>query len=162
MKSLIVYSSRTGNTYKLAHAFWQGIPGDKQIYSAEATPDPSLFDFVALAFWLNDGKPDQKSMQYLAKIGSKPLFLMATHGSAKGSAMVENALGHAKGLTSKAMIVGTYTTQGRVSPLVIERYTSMPDPPAWIADACAAESHPSQQELDELKAIAARISSTYQ
>ena len=47
MKSLVVYSSQTGNTRKLAEAVFEGLTGDKALYPVEEAPDPSGYGFIA-------------------------------------------------------------------------------------------------------------------
>ena len=76
MKSLIVYSSQTGNTRKLAEAVFGALPGEKALYPVDEAPDPSGYGFIAFGFWIMQGKPDPKSSEYLAKIGEKSLFLL--------------------------------------------------------------------------------------
>jgi len=78
MKSLVVYSSQTGNTRKLAEAVFEILTGDKALYPVDEAPDPSGYGFIAVGFWLMGGKPDPKSSEYLGKIGKKPLFLLRT------------------------------------------------------------------------------------
>ena len=62
MKAMVVFSSQTGNSYKLAKAFWEGLTAEKkQIFSIDAVPDPELYDLVAVSFWLKGGQPDPKA-----------------------------------------------------------------------------------------------------
>ena len=98
MKSLIVYSSQSGNTQKLAQAVYETLTGEKEMYTVSEAPDPAGYDFVALGFWLKTGKPDPKSTEYIGKIGKKPLFLFATHGAAAGSDHALKAMNHARSL----------------------------------------------------------------
>lgn len=68
MKSLVVYSSQSGNTKKLAPAVYEFIADPKDMSAAGEAPDPAGYDLIALDFWLQGGKPDFKSEAY---IGSK-------------------------------------------------------------------------------------------
>jgi flavodoxin len=161
MKSLVVYSSQTGNSYKLAKAFWEGLPGtqkDKRLCSIDAVPDVKDYEFVALSFWLKGGKPDPKAEAFLPKVGAKPLFLLATHGAAKGSSHAAKGLEAAKELAPQAKITGTYSCQGEVAPAVLEMAQSKPEPPEWLADASTAQGHPNNTELDEVRGLAGQIS----
>ena len=80
MKSLIVYSSQSGNTKKLAQAVYESLTGEKEMVAVAEAPDPAGYDLVALGFWLQAGKPDPKSAEYIGRVGKKSLFLFATHG----------------------------------------------------------------------------------
>ena len=158
MKSLVIYSSKTGNTKKLADAVFEALQGEKDIYPIEDAPDPKAYDFIAVGFWLMAGKPEPKSSEYLEKIGEKSLFLFATHGAAKKSAHAENAVNYAKTLAPKAKIVGTYNCQGEVNSNILEKVKAKPEPPVWLNDAPAAAGHPDKSDIDELQALVAHLS----
>jgi len=83
MKSLVVYSSQSGNTRKLAEAVLDALSGEKALYPIDEAPDPSGYGFIAVGFWLMGGKPDPKSSEYLGKIGKNELFIFATHTSTR-------------------------------------------------------------------------------
>ena len=80
MKSLVVYSTQTGNTKALAYAVYESLPDDKEISFVGDAPDPGEYDFVAVGFWLMAGKPDPKAAEYLEKIkaeetvSGRPIF----------------------------------------------------------------------------------------
>ena len=161
MKTLIVYSSETGNSYKLAKAFWEGMTNDnhkeKRIFSIHEHPNPVHFDFVVSAFWVKDGKPDPKTMEFLSTVGEKPLYLLATHASKVGSDIVEKAMEQAKKRAKNAKIVGTFSCQGKVFAPHMEKVQAMSKKPAWFADAPSAEGHPNKKEIEKVESIAAKI-----
>jgi flavodoxin len=160
MKSLIVYSSQSGNTKKLAQAVYESLTGPKQMGAVGQAPDPAGYDVVALGFWLQAGKPDPASAKYLGKVGKKPLFLFATHGAAAGSDHVRNAMAAARSLASEAEIIGTYSCPGQVNPKVLEKAKNKPEPPVWIADAPNAAGHPDETDLAVLRHQIAQIWTT--
>ncbi|MCF8069817.1 MAG: flavodoxin family protein [Desulfobacterales bacterium] len=154
MKSLVIYSSRTGNTKKLAEAVFESMSGDKAIYPVTEAPDPEDYDFIAVGFWLMAGKPDPKTMEYLSGIGSgKRLFLFATHGAAIGSAHVLNAMNYAKTLAPNAEYAGEFNCRGEVDPKVLEKVMAKPQPPVWLHDASNAVGHPDAADIEKLKRI---------
>lgn len=159
MKSLVVYSSQTGNTRKLAQAVFNTLTVEKDIYPINEAPDPYSYDFIAIGFWLKAGKPDPETMEYLPKIKLKSLFLFATHGAAAGSTHVQKAMDYAKELALEAKIVGTFSCQGEVNPNVFEKIQAKPDPPEWFADAPAAKGHPNETDIEELKHLLVTITS---
>ncbi len=65
MKAIVVYSSQTGNTKKLAETVCKGLPTGTQMCMVDDAPDPTDYDLVALGFWIQAGKPDPKSASYL-------------------------------------------------------------------------------------------------
>ncbi len=154
MKSLIVYSSQTENTKKLADLIFDTIEGEKEIFAVEEAPSPEGYDFIALGFWLMGGKPDPKAGKYLETLEKgQSLFLFATHGAARGSDHVKNAVDTAVSLTDNADVKGVFTCQGRVNPKVLEKVKQKPEPPVWIGDADEAVSHPDGDDLDRLQEI---------
>ena len=77
MKSLIVYSSQTGNTRKLAEAVRNALPGEKAMVPVDSAPSPEGYDLVAVGFWLQAGKPDPKAAAYLQDLNNTPIFPFA-------------------------------------------------------------------------------------
>ena len=67
MKSLIVYSSQTGNTLKMAMAVYAALPGEKEMVAVDDAPEPEGYDCIAVGFWLQAGKPDPKAAAYLIR-----------------------------------------------------------------------------------------------
>ncbi len=151
MKALVVYSSQTGNTKKLAEALYETLSGEKEIYPVAEAPDPAGYDLVAVGFWFQAGKPDPKSTEYMAKVKNTKVFLFATHGAAAGSDHVKGALEHARGLLADAEVIGSFTCQGEVNPKVLEKVKAKPTPPPWIGDADTAVGHPDQNDLEALQ-----------
>jgi flavodoxin len=150
MKSLIVYSSQTGNTRKLVEAVFGALPGAKALYPVDEAPDPSGYGFIAFGFWIMQGKPDPKSSEYLAKIGEKSLFLFATHGAGAGSDHAIHGMELARSLASESDIRGTYSCQGEASPKILEKASKKPQPPVWLADAPDAVGHPNDADIEVL------------
>jgi flavodoxin len=150
MESLVVYSSQTGNTRKLAEAVFEALPGEKSIYPVDEAPDPSDYGFIAVGFWLMAGKPDPKASEYLGKIGKKPLFLFATHGAGAGSDDAIHGMASAKSLAAESDIRGTYSCQGEVNPKILEKASKKPEPPGWLADAPDAIGHPNSADIEAL------------
>jgi hypothetical protein len=157
MKALIVYSSQTGNTRKLAEVVRQCWPDETEMASVDAAPKPQGYDCIAVGFWLQAGKPDPKAAVYLQQIGRTPLFLFATHGAAADSAHVRKALDAACALAPQADILGTFNCPGEVAPKVMEKIRAKTPPPPWIEDAPAAAGHPDAQDLANLRRVASGL-----
>ena len=157
MKSLVVYSSQTGNTRKLADVVYDTLSGEKEIYPVAEAPGPEKYDFIAVGFWLTAGRPDANTSEYLPKIIDKPLFLFATHGAAPGSNHAKKAMDIAIGLAPDADIKGTFSCQGEVNPKVLEKIKEKPAPPVWLDDAPAAVGHPNDTDFEKLKRIVSTL-----
>ncbi len=158
MKTLIVYSSQTGNTKKLADVIYNTLEGERDMFAVKDAPSCEGYDMVALGFWLMGGKPDPESSKFLGRLGkNNSLFLFATHGAAADSDHVKNAVNHAVSLTDGAQLKGTFTCQGEVNPKVLEKVKQKPEPPVWIGDADMAVGHPNDQDLAALKKVIEKL-----
>lgn len=158
MKTLLVYSSKTGNSKKLADTMFDNLTGEKEIFSVEDAPDPDGYDLIAVAFWFQAGKPDPKTQEYLAKITSQKVVLAATHGAAKNSAHSQNGMKFAADLIPNAQVVATYSCQGEVNPEFMKKAAAKPEPPPWLSDAETAKGHPDATDIKELKECVQSIS----
>jgi flavodoxin len=152
MKALVVYSSKTGNTRKLAQTVYDDLSCEKEIHAMESAPDPRGFDLVALGFWLQGGKPDLRSAEFMGKLGTSDVFLFATHGAAAGSDHAKKAMDYAKSLVVSARIRGTFSCPGEVDPAHLEKARAKDPQPVWIKDAPAAVGRPNEEDLRSLKA----------
>jgi len=151
MKSLIVYSSQTGNTQKLADIIYNFLSNEKNIFKIEEAPNPSGFDLIFLGFWLKAGNPDPKTQEYLKQITKQKLFLFSTHGASKESQHAKNAMENAKKMAPEADIIGCFNCPGEVTPKILEKARSKAEPPVWLKDAPAAKGHPNDADCKELK-----------
>jgi flavodoxin I len=147
MKSLIAYSSKSGNTKKLAEAVRDTLPGEKTFAAIEENPASTGYDLVCVGFWFQAGKPDPQSSKFLSACGPGKVFLFATHGATTYSKHAENGMNEAKKLASGTEVVGTFHCQGEVSPQLLEKAQSMDPPPPWITDAPLAAGHPDMQDI---------------
>ncbi|GAB6906066.1 Flavodoxin family protein [Desulfosarcina cetonica] len=158
MKSLVVYSSQSGNTRKLAEAVYQSLPPGASLSSVDEAPDPGDYDFVALGFWLQAGQPDPKSQAYLKKLnGHARVFLFATHGANPDSEHARSAMTAAQAMADGATFAGSFDCYGEVNPKVLEKVRARPDAPAWIADADKAVGHPDSADIEHLKAALGQL-----
>ena len=154
MKTLIVYSSITGNTRKLAEAIAPLMAGEKTLCAVDDAPPPEEFDVIAVGFWFQAGKPDLKAQKYMKDIGSGPrVFLFATHGAAAGSQHVKQAMDYARSLVPEARIMGDFSCPGQVSTAFLETAQKKDQPPPWLPDAPKAMGHPDDGDIKRLMEV---------
>ncbi len=157
MKSLVVYSSQTGNTRKLAEALFEMLPDEKEIYAVADAPEPANYDLVAIGFWVMGGNPDPDTAQYLDRIGKQKLFLFGTHGVPKNSPEAVNAMNSTRKAVPKAEVVGTYNCEGELSSQLIDMAEKDPNAPPWIKDPSGSKGHPDEANIREIKELIARV-----
>lgn len=151
MKSLIVYSSKSGNTKKLAKTIGDMLPGEKVLMTMEENPETKGYDLVCAGFWFQAGKPDAQSASFLSTVKTGKLFLFATHGAANDSGHAANGMTAAKTLASPAEIIGSFHCQGAVNAKFLEKAGTMDPPPPWIKDAPLAKGHPDADDIAALR-----------
>lgn len=130
MKTLVVYSSRTGNTEKVAKAVFEALPGPKQIFPAADAPDPSGHDFIALGFWVDKGTADAAAAEYFKTVTGKKIALFGTLGAYPDSDHARQCLVNVRKLVRGNEILGEFLCQGKVDPgLVKMMETKMTEDP---------------------------------
>ena len=151
MKALVVYSTKTKNTLKLAQALYDTLRYDKELKSITEKPNPDDYEFIAVGYWVKDNNPDPATMEFLPQIrDGQRVFLFATHASARDSEPIRNAMKVAKQLAKKGRIIGTFGCQGEVSPEMMKKIAAQDKKPVWFADAPAAKGHPNEKDIAEL------------
>ena len=68
MKSLVVYSSKSGNTKRVAEAVARGLGEDTVLATPADAPDYRDFDFVAVGFWIEKERPNFEVQKYLREM----------------------------------------------------------------------------------------------
>ncbi len=120
MKSLIVYSSRTGNTRAVAEAIKEVIPSPCDIKAVEDAPDPEAYDFIAMGYWVDKGMPDAKAKAYMKTIKGKKVGLFGTLGAYPDSEHGDDCRAKAAELMEGNELLGQFLCQGKVDPKVLE------------------------------------------
>ncbi len=157
MKSLIVYSSKSGNTKKLAETLRDILPGEKTFKTMEDNPETGGYDLVCAGFWFQAGKPEPQATTFLTSCKPGKLFLFATHGAVNTSDHAANGMAAAKTLAASSEIVGSFHCQGEVDPKLLEKVRAKNPPPPWIKDAPLAIGHPNTDDCAALKKEIERV-----
>ena len=155
MEAIVIYSSQTNNTKKLAQAVAQQL-GCQMRPVAEAG-DLSPYSLVAVGFWYKAGQPDPASQKILATLQGKKVFLFATHGAATGSPPAIAGMAKAQELAAGAEIIGSFSCPGEVEGKFLEMAAKKDPPPPWLAAAPAAQGHPNQQDLEAVKKAISQV-----
>jgi len=168
MKSLVVYSTQTGNTLNVAQAIFEILPSPKEIHSVSTAPAPDGYDLVAIGFWVDKGQPDKMSQQYMQKLHGVTLGLFGTLGAHPESKHARDCLKRAVDLVSGSnFVAGTFLCRGRIDPAVIKMMQKVapdhhPMTPERIARIKEAESHPDETDLKNAQSVFQDILQTLQ
>ena len=82
MKTIVLYSTRTGNTKKVAEAIAEALPAGTPCLSVKEAPaDIDSYDCVFLGFWVDRGTADKDSQDMLKQVTNKHVAIFATLGA---------------------------------------------------------------------------------
>ena len=70
MKKLVVFSTLTGNTEKIANAIFSVIEGDKKILSIKDIHNIDIDDYdrIAIGYWVDKGDADEMTKKLISRI----------------------------------------------------------------------------------------------
>ena len=165
MKSLVVYSSRTGNTRKIAEAVAGALPGC-ELHPVESAPAPVGYDLVAVGYWVDRGQPDARARAYLKTMKDANVALFGTLGAWPDSDHARDCIAQGEALAAECNVLGTFLCQGKVDPRVIAMMRKTvpgahPMTPERRARLEEAAKHPDEADCrrarEAFKAFAKRI-----
>jgi flavodoxin len=168
MKALVVYSSKTGNTEKVAQAIHGVFPQGTEIYRVEDAPEPDDYDLIALGFWIDKGQSDEVAKNYINKIKNKNIALFMTLGAYPDSDHARKSMQNVvDGLNKNNIVLGTFTCQGKIADSLVKSMATLPTDhphtmsPERKARLEEAAKHPDQKDFDNARAIFTQIIRQY-
>jgi len=120
MKTLVVYSSKTGNTKMIAEAIYECLPKPKEIHPVQHAPSPGGYDFIAVGGWVDKGMPDSAAAEYMRTIQGKNVGIFLTLGAYPDSPHAHESMGKAKELLAGNTLIAEFICQGKVAPDLIQ------------------------------------------
>ena len=164
-KWLIVYSSSTGNTRKIAEAIQSGFGvQNADLYSVKDDFSLEDYDNIAVGYWLTRGAPDVSVQALLAKLHNKTVILFQTQGTQLGSEHSVTAFARAaQHLAADCTVLGTFASQGAINPALIARRQggdgSNPHSATERNKArwAAAADHPNQEDFERARDFVAQM-----
>ncbi|WP_110953848.1 flavodoxin family protein [Anaerosinus massiliensis] len=127
MNCIVLYSSRTGNTEKIAKEICSVLPNETPCLSvADAPENLDAYDCVFVGFWVDRGTADAQSKKLLERLHHPKVALFATLGADPDSEHATSSMQNAIALLpSNAMPIHTFICQGKVDPNLIEQMKKM-------------------------------------
>lgn len=123
MKGIIIYSSKTGNTKRMAKKIYEALKDKYQMEIEDIidSPDMEGYDFVLLGGWIDRGTLEGKALKYINQIKNKNLGLFATLGAMPDSEHGKKVICNLKDLLKDRASLGQYICPGQVDPKMIEK-----------------------------------------
>ncbi|MDY0191533.1 MAG: flavodoxin family protein [Desulfuromonas sp.] len=151
MKTLICYSSKTGNTAKIAQAIQAALP-HADLHSVDENPDPDNYELIFVGFWVDKGTADDKAKKYMQRLNQQTVALFATLGANPDSQHARDSLNKAAQLIPAGNIVARFICQGAIDPKLTARMSTMPEDHPHAPDAARikrwqeAKEHPNSSD----------------
>ena len=159
-KYSIIYSSKTGNTKKLAETLQNILPKDNCQYYCPVEKAPKvLSNLLYIGFWTDKGTADTQTIEFLKQLKNKKIFLFGTAGYGGSQNYFEEIINNVKkNIDSSNTLIGTFMCQGKMPLSVKERYKKMQEQnnsslkiDDLIANFDRALSHPDAADLKKLE-----------
>lgn len=122
MKTLLVYSTLTGNTRIIAQSVMDVLPEGSLIQSIKDNPSCEGNDLIIVCFWIDKGNADPDTKAFLQNIANKKVALFATLGAWPESDHARNCMIRAgMWLDSSNKMLGSFVCQGKIDPKLLKR-----------------------------------------
>ncbi|NLY08394.1 MAG: flavodoxin [Tissierellia bacterium] len=155
LKGLIAYSSKTGNTKKLAETIFRELQNQCQVTLLDLKEhkiiDAENYDFILLGGWVDKAKPDKAVLKILEKIEPKNLGIFVTMGAMPDSPHGEDVKNNIKEILKKYNSLGYGICPGTVDEKVIARMKMIPDMiiPKSVKDKMVEPGNNSREATEE-------------
>ena len=163
MNYAIVYSSKTGNTARLAQTIRDTLGEKDCLYFGAPDPAAAEAGLLFVGFWTDKGQADEELTAFLKGLRGKRVFLFGTAGFGGSQPYFDQILDRVQAaLDPSNRVVGRYMCQGRMPAPVRARYQAMAaqDPAKWqpmIDNFDRALSHPDETDLAALGRAVAEL-----
>ncbi len=154
MSILLTYTSKTGNTKKVAEAIKEVAGEDIIFCSLEEAPAPDGFDAIVIGFWIDKGMPVAAARKYIKNIQNKKVAFFYTLGASPASEHGAKCLKNTRELFGQNQIIGEFACQGKVDETLIKVFKTLPSghPMAFSEETMAlyraASIHPDENDLE--------------
>jgi flavodoxin len=157
VKTLVAYSSLTGNTRRVAEAIFASLKGDKAILPISEAGDGAGFERIIIGFWVDKGDANEEALAFIEKLKGKALGVFATLGADPTSEHAKKCLDGvlARLLAKGNEVKASFICRGAIDPVLIERVKAKwggQAPQARVDSWTEAASHPDEKDFANARA----------
>mgnify|MGYP000978573793 CR=1 FL=1 len=121
----VIYSSRTGNTAKVAEHLADALGAS--CHSVKDTADVPENAALCVGTWIDRGTADAAAKKYIKTLRGRRVFIYGTLGAEPNSEHAEKCIANIRALFDPSNeILGAVLVQGAIDPMLIEMFKSMP------------------------------------
>lgn len=130
MSTLVVYSTLTGNTEKVAKAVFEAINDEKELKNVsevEKTEDFEKFDKIIFGYWVDKGDADERMKKFMAKVKNKTVGAFGTLGAKPDSDHAKRCLGKVKAFLEENgnKVEREFICRGAIDPKLLDKFRKM-------------------------------------
>lgn len=157
MKTIVAYSSKTGNTKRVGEAIAKHYTIES--FAIENLSDHILSDIdqIILGSWVDKGLPEAKTREMITRLHNKKVGIFLTLGADPHSEHAVTALDRFEQLVEEQhnQVVARFICQGKIDPRLTEMFKKLGDASPHkmdetrIARHKEAAKHPDEQDLQQ-------------
>lgn len=167
MNILVTYSSKTGNTKKVAESIKEGL-GVADLIPVSEVSNLDNYDIIFLGGWIDKGTFNAEVLKFVEKLNNKKIAYFFTLGAYPDSNHAKDCVNAINTLLEKNSntIIGRYFCQGAIDPKLIEFMSKLPADHVMAPDEARikrwkdASTHPDNNDLENAKIFAKSIINT--
>ena len=129
MKTLIIYSSETGNTKMVCEKAYEYINGEKMIIAVKEKDIVNLdeFDNIIVGTWIDKANANTEAKKFINTLSNKNIYFIGSLAASLESEHAKKCFNNLTKLCSKKNnFVGGVLTRGKVSKDLQEKFTKFP------------------------------------
>ena len=129
MKTLIIYSSETGNTKMVCEKAFEYINGEKLIIPVKEKDSINLDEFenIIVGTWIDKANANAEAKKFINTLANKNLFFIGTLAASLASEHAKKCFNNLRKLFSKKNnFIDGVLTRGKVSKDLQEKFTKFP------------------------------------
>lgn len=166
MKKLIIFSTLTGNTEKIANGIFDVIEGEKEIINVENANNVNFdnYDKILIGYWVDKGDADIKTKKIMENIKNKKVGTFGTLGAYPDSEHAKECVKKVREALEKNgnVVEKEFICQGKIAQYLIDMFREMtkngkgghhaatPESEARWAEAA---KHPNDKDIENAKEI---------
>ena len=161
MKTLVTYSTLTGNTKKVAEAIFEAVSGEKELLPIKEVSNHENYDKIIVGYWVDKGDANEECKKFMDLLKNKKVGTFGTLGAYPDS-------DHSKNCVKKIgdslrengnEVIAEFICQGAIDPKLMDMMRKMGDKgphavnPERIARWAEAAKHPNEDDFNNAKKV---------
>ena len=165
MKTLVTYSTLTGNTKKVAEAVFEAVSGEKEIMDIKSIKETDEYDRILVGYWVDKGDANEEAKKFMETLKNKKVGTFGTLGAYPDSEHAQKCVEKISDAlrANNNTVIAEFICQGAIDPKIIETMRKMgsngPHAPTPEREArwAQAAKHPDEADFAAAKNIFGKL-----